>query len=118
MIVQLITKEELEKLINSTEDYRLIDVREPEEIESYGAIPTSKNIPLGEIVNAFNLPIGEFEIKYSFSFNKDTKLIFYCRSGGRSAQASELVSKKGCNTFNFKGSILEWSKTHPEIKAY
>ena len=118
MVVQLITKEELERLINSIEGYRLIDVREPSEIESYGAIPTSKNIPLGEVDEAFSLSMEEFERKYGFSFSKSTKLIFYCRSGGRSAQASEIVSKKGCNSFNFKGSILEWSKTDPNVKAY
>ena len=114
----LITKDELERLINSKEDYRLIDVRESKEIEGYGAIPTSRNIPLGEIEEAFNLSTEDFEKKYGFKFDKTTKLIFYCRSGGRSAKALSIIFDKGLNIFNFKGSILEWSKTHSDVKAY
>ena len=41
----------------------------------------------------------------------DQKIIFYCRSGKRSASACELANEKGwANVRNYQGSWLDWSK--------
>ena len=47
--VPIISTDELKELIDKKEDYILVDVREPDEIKEYGKIPTSINIPLGEL---------------------------------------------------------------------
>ena len=50
--------------------------------------------------------------KYAFSkpFSSQN-IIFFCRSGKRSATAAELAGEKGYkNVRNYKGSWLDWTK--------
>lgn len=64
-------------------EYVLVDVRQPEE---YGQ---------GHIPGAHLLPLGELERRSSeLSRYAGRTLIFYCRSGGRSARASGWVSRE------------------------
>ncbi|MEK6941224.1 MAG: rhodanese-like domain-containing protein [Nanoarchaeota archaeon] len=115
MADKTISSEELERLIDLNKSYILIDVREPYEVESYGAIPTSHNIPLDEIKEALNLQPIEFEIKYHFKKpTNNSLLIFHCRSGSRSQVATELALSLGFNAKNYQGSILEWADMHPD----
>lgn len=114
----LITTEELKKLIDEKKDFVLIDVRRQDEL-SFGMIPTAQHIPISEFEEAFNLDERSFKEKYGFKKPTSRKLVVvYCRSGGRSSTAASLLTDKGYNVKNYKGSILEWSKIDQNVKEY
>lgn len=52
--------------------------------------------------------------KQEFAFSKplpSQKIIFFCRSGKRSATAAEFANGKGYpNTRNYVGSMLDWAE--------
>ncbi len=105
-----ITRDELKALIDSKADYILVDVREDDELE-YGMIPTARHIPLRIIPTA----LKNFE---QFKLSKTKKLIFYCRSGNRSEQATKLALEQGFNAYNYQGSILDWAEIDANVTAY
>lgn len=65
----------------------IIDVREPEEYQA-GHVSGSINIPLGQIHQGS--PILD-------RIKKDSKIVVYCRSGGRSDAARDQLSSLGFN---------------------
>ncbi len=118
MQVKIISTKELQKLIADKASYVLIDVREKNELV-HGVIPTSKNVPLSDFGSVLNMSEKDFEKKYKFpKFKKSDKIIVYCRSGGRSGHASEILHQAGYTATNYAGSILEWSKIDKNVKAY
>jgi sulfur-carrier protein adenylyltransferase/sulfurtransferase len=79
-------------------DYLIIDVRQPEEYaESH--IPGARHLPIMELVpRLYELPA-------------DRDLIFYCRSGGRSAAAAVLALEEEVGSgkiYNVKGGMQAW----------
>jgi len=104
-MTKTITRDELKKLIDEKGEYILVDVREPFEL-THGIIPTSKNIPMGQFPEALD------------QFNKQDRIIFYCRSGGRSAIVTEMALDQGFNAVNYVGSILEWANIDPNVEKY
>jgi rhodanese-related sulfurtransferase len=73
----------------------LIDVREPEEYEA-GRIAGSRHVPLNELTGqAATIP-------------RDRPVVFYCRSGSRSAMATEAFKGAGFDAHNMTGGLLEW----------
>ena len=112
-----ISRNELKQLIDSKGSYLLIDVREMNEMV-HGKIPTAQNLPLSEFTAALELSEEEFQKKYSFSMSKRDRIIFYCRSGSRSAKATEAATDKGFNAENYKGSILDWAEIDEQVEKY
>ena len=92
--------DELEEFRTKTRErnYLLIDVRQPREY-SEGHIPGAKLIPLPEIENRVD------------EIDPGKDLIFYCRTGGRSAVAAALIkdasTRKGA-LYNLVGGIAGW----------
>ncbi|KAI9610736.1 hypothetical protein KEM48_004765 [Puccinia striiformis f. sp. tritici PST-130] len=86
-----------------------IDVREESEVIQ-GNIPSSVNIPISKFEKLIELHPDEFIKILGFPKpDKDQKIIFYCRSGARSAMALEISKLKGFkNLRNYKGSWLDW----------
>lgn len=77
-------------------NYVLLDVRTPAEISERN-IPESLNIPLQELEQR----LGEIP--------RDKKLIVICRSGSRSRQAIQILSKYDYKElFNVDGGINSW----------
>lgn len=77
---------------------QLIDVRTPKEFNS-GHINGAKNIDFfsGNFTTAFN------------QLNKDKAVFLYCRSGGRSRQASKRLADQGFKKiYDLKGGILKY----------
>jgi rhodanese-related sulfurtransferase len=73
----------------------LIDVREPDEVIQ-GSIPSSVNLPLSEISTALGMNEDAFKAKYGWDKPKrDQEIIFYCRSGKRSASAGDVAVRNG-----------------------
>ena len=77
------------------ERVQLIDVRQRHEHEA-GRIAGGRLIELGELSAAAD------------SVDRDRPVVFYCRSGGRSAMATEAFARAGFDAHNMAGGMLEW----------
>lgn len=96
MEVKEMNVQELKLALDSGEQITLLDVRE--EFERQEAHIGGHFIPLAE------LPVRWEELP------KDSKLVVYCRSGGRSAYAIEALQRE-CgfqNLYNLSGGMLAW----------
>lgn len=90
-----ITAKEVQQTMEQGGKLNLIDVREVDEVEA-GHIPGIIHIPLGLL--EFRLP----------ELNKRESYIMVCRSGGRSARATQLLESNGFNVTNMTGGMLAW----------
>ncbi|KAL0950888.1 hypothetical protein HGRIS_007647 [Hohenbuehelia grisea] len=90
-------------------DAYIIDVREPDEVIQ-GSIPSSVNLPLSVLGNALHTQPAVFKERYGFEKPKlSQEIVFYCRSGKRSASACDVAKRNGyTNLFNYEGSWLDW----------
>jgi rhodanese-related sulfurtransferase len=77
------------------EDIQLIDVREPGEHEA-GRIAGDRLVPLMELSAQAD------------SIERARPVVFYCRSGSRSAMATEAFRGAGYDAHNMTGGLLEW----------
>ncbi|MCR4304395.1 MAG: rhodanese-like domain-containing protein [Gallionella sp.] len=76
---------------------RLLDVRTEAEM-AQGKIPQGEPLPLHLI------PMRLEEM------DKKVTTVFYCRSGGRSAQAAAFVAANGfTDVYNLQGGIIAWA---------
>lgn len=106
----IISYETFEKL-RKTKTGTLIDVREPQELTEFGAIPETVNIPLGEVESALKMDPERFEkIFKAAKPSEDEPLVFFCKIGKRSGIASEIAKANGFNAGNFIGSFEEWKE--------
>jgi rhodanese-related sulfurtransferase len=84
---------------------RLIDVRSQAEI-SQGIIKDGEPLPL----NLLPLKTNELD--------SEDEIIFYCRSGARSAQACYYLMQHGFErVYNLRGGIIDWVRTGNAIEA-
>ena len=76
-------------------EVQLIDVREANEHEA-GRIEGDRHIPLAELAaRADTLDAGR-------------PIVFYCRSGSRSAMATQAFRLAGYDAHNMAGGLLDW----------
>lgn len=88
----------LNQMIDSNEDFLLLDIRDKEEFEER-FIPKAVNIPLNKLLFSID-DIEEY---------KDKNVIVYCRSGHRSITACNLLSMEGFkNLYNLEKGIVEY----------
>ena len=92
-----ISQEEAASLMETEENYIILDVRRPDEFAS-GHIPGAVNIP--------NETIGDEEIPELP--HKDQLILVYCRSGNRSKQASGKLAALGYTNIVEFGGISTW----------
>ncbi len=82
-------------------DVQLIDVRTPEEYR------------VGHIDDALNFNIKDppyFEERIS-TLNKDEPVYLYCKMGGRSARAAQVLKEKGfVKIYDYSGGYADWLK--------
>ena len=76
-------------------DAQLVDVRTPEEHEA-GRITGDEHIELSELA----AEAGRLD--------RVRPLVFYCRSGARSAMATSAFREAGFDAFNLAGGLLAW----------
>ncbi|NXC38605.1 TSTD3 protein, partial [Penelope pileata] len=73
-----------------------IDVRERWEIDRYGKIPASINIPLNELVEALQMNPADFKEQYKQKMPaKSDRVVFSCFAGTRSKQALSFATSLG-----------------------
>lgn len=95
-----IEPKELYEKLQTSPSIQLIDVRETGEYNGeLGHIANTQLISLGTIPQ--NLP----------NLATDKTLVFVCRSGGRSAQATAYALSKGFKSvYNMRGGMLLWNQ--------
>ncbi|MBI4945081.1 MAG: rhodanese-like domain-containing protein [Bacteroidetes bacterium] len=102
-----VTPTELKKMLDSKEDFQLIDVREEHEVDI--ASIGGELIPMGDVMDNID------------KISRDKKVILYCRSGNRSgAVLQALEAHHGfTNIYNLKGGIIKWAEEiDPSMKKY
>ena len=83
---------------------RLIDVRRPDEWVG----------ELGHIREAELMTLDTLPLKIN-DLNKNEVIVFVCRSGGRSAQATAFAQQNGFqNVYNMAGGMLAWNEANFE----
>ena len=93
MVVPEIAPDELAPRLD---DVVLIDVRQPEEYVA-GHVRTARLLPLRDVPDhVAELPT-------------DTEVFVICRSGSRSAMASEFLIEQGVRAVNVAGGTLAWA---------
>lgn len=110
--LQEMTVQELKQLLDSgTEDFVLLDVRNPNEYE-IARIPGAVLIPLPDIENGN----GAEQVKELLNGHK---LVAHCKMGGRSAKALGILKQAGIEGINVKGGITAWSReVDPSVPEY
>ena len=92
-----ITAQEAKVIMDSQEDYTILDVRTQEEYDQ------------GHIPGAILIPDYEIEEKAEQVLrDKDQLLLVYCRSGRRSKLAAEALVALGYTNIKEFGGILDW----------
>lgn len=105
------TFQDVNNLLSSGDNSSIIiDVRDDAELNNDGRIPGFKHIPLRQLKSALSLPGEEFAAKYGFDLpEKNTSLVFSCRSGRRATAAAETAIELGyTNVRVYKGSFQDW----------
>jgi len=102
-----IEPQELAQRLTSGQRLRLIDVREPHELE-ISALPGAENIPLGELA------------AHLHELNSAEEMVVLCKSGTRSARALELLAGAGFRKVkNLRGGINAWAqRVDPALPVY
>jgi rhodanese-related sulfurtransferase len=92
---QRLTPQEYQASFAKT-NHLLVDVRTAEEFRS-GHIPGAKNIALQDLPQQMDkLP-------------KDKPIVLYCRSGARSNNAAQMLTKAGFTNVHDLGGIINWT---------
>ncbi len=89
-----------DELLKNKDQVEMVDVRRPDELEGeLGHIAGIKHIVLDQLPQR----LGEID--------KTKTVVFVCRSGGRSAQATNFATGNGLtNVFNLKGGMILWNE--------
>ncbi|TNE84330.1 MAG: rhodanese-like domain-containing protein [Deltaproteobacteria bacterium] len=93
-----ISVEELKKLVDSGEPVRIVDVRNPDELET-GMIAGSVPMPLGEYTPTAP-PVS--------TTPKDAPIFFISGKGARSLRAATSTAESGHTVVNVEGGIEGW----------
>lgn len=105
--VKTINADSFEGKMKELKTYQLIDVRTPEEYAE------------GHLAGSVNLSANDASFEQAIEkLDKNTPVLVYCLSGGRSASAAKTMQGKGFKTiFNMEGGIMAWRKAHKPLEA-
>ncbi len=88
------TPHEVAELLKQ-DDVQLIDVRQPEEHEA------------GRIAGGRLVELTQLAVQVD-TIDRERPVVFYCRSGSRSAMATQAFRGAGFEAYNMAGGLLEW----------
>ncbi len=92
-----ITAMELKKELSTGKDLLVLDVRTPQEVA------------LGRLESCVHIPLQDLAARMD-ELDKDKDIVVYCKSGGRSRRAVEMLQTHGFkNLRNLTGGITAWS---------
>jgi len=89
-----------DRLKQEFDQYVIIDVREPDELEN-GSIDNSQNMPLGLAIR--------YAKKGKIEELKEKKICVYCASGYRGNIAADELVKAGFSAVNLEGGYAGWT---------
>lgn len=93
----------LRQWLENGERFRLVDVRTPAEM-SRGVIDGAELMPLHLV------PVRATE------FSAGERVVFYCQSGARSAQACAFMAQRGLeDVYNLRGGIVAWAASGAQL---
>lgn len=94
-----VSAHEFDKEIKA-DSVQLLDVRTPQEYAG------------GHIDGALNIDVrsDDFRRMVEKELSKDSTILVYCRSGRRSMDAAEILTKLGYKVVNLKDGIIGWEK--------
>ena len=101
-----ITPRELKARLDRGDDIFILDVREPHEYQICN-------------LGGYLLPLGDLSRRVN-ELDSSREIVAHCRSGKRSAEATEFLRKAGFRkVLNLKGGILAWSdEVDPTVPKY
>lgn len=101
-----ITPKQLKQRLDRGDDVYILDVREPHEYQICN-------------LNGHLIPLGDLPKRVS-ELDSSREIVAHCRSGKRSAEAVEFLTKAGFRKiWNLKGGILAWSdEVDPSVPKY
>jgi len=102
-----ITADDLDARLSAGNNLRLLDVREPHELQ------------ISHLDGATVIPLGQLASRLS-ELNSAEDMVVFCKSGTRSARALELLVSAGFRKVkNLKGGINAWAeKVDPSLPIY
>jgi len=89
------TPREVSELLSSSSEVQLIDVRQQHEHDA-GRIQGDRLIELMQLTAQAD------------TLDRDRPIVFYCRSGARSAMATEAFRNAGYDAHNMVGGLIQW----------
>ncbi|UCC71121.1 MAG: molybdopterin-synthase adenylyltransferase MoeB [Gemmatimonadota bacterium] len=106
--VPIITASELRARLDAGDPIRVIDVREPHELN------------ICKLDEAELIPLGQFPSQISRLVGGNDEIVVICRSGRRSAYAVRLLQDAGfTEAYNLTGGLLAWSdEVDPTMVKY
>ena len=97
VMYEKITPEEAKNIMDSGEEYIVLDTREQSEFDE------------GHIPGAILIPYTEIEDKAEEMLpDKDAQILVYCRSGRRSKIAAQSLADMGYTDIKEFGGIIDW----------
>lgn len=96
--------------------FKELDVQGLEQLREGGGcvlvdVRTDAEVSRGGIAGAVHIPLHLLPVKMT-ELPTDLPIVFYCQSGGRSAQACAFVASKGLGTvYNLQGGIIGWMRS-------
>ena len=98
-----ITVDQLREKMSADTNLVLLDVRTPAELEDKS---------LGHIDGVLNIPVQELESRLSeLEKYKNDEIYVICRSGRRSAAATNILLKKEFKAINVEGGMVQYRAT-------
>jgi len=94
--IRPISPEEVNEIIKNGEDYLILDVRSKEEYDP------------GHLEGAMLFPVSELEDRLD-ELPVDKPIIVYCKSGGRSRTAANILVENGLTQVYDMGGINSWT---------
>jgi rhodanese-related sulfurtransferase len=91
--------------LDAAGDVQLVDVRTPEERDA-GRIPT----------DTAHIPFDELAARAA-ELDKERPIVFYCRSGDRSAAAADAFEASGFDAQSLAGGIVAWDESGRPVEG-
>lgn len=98
--VTLLQIKDVKEKLDAGEDFILVDVREPDEVQG-GRLPKSVHVPRGIL-----------EMTMERNVKDPAKpIVLYCAAGGRSAMAAQMLKKMGYESVaSMEGGFEGWKR--------
>jgi rhodanese-related sulfurtransferase len=92
-------------LAGKKDQYVIVDVREPDEIEKEGKMEGAETIPLGRLVREIRHEDSNIASKL-----KGKKICTYCSGGYRGNIAADELNKEGLEAETIEGGYTAWKE--------